>query len=253
MTLALSSVKRALQVLEAFDDDHPELGVTQISGQLGCHKSSISRILATLLVHGFVEKNSQTGKYRLGVKLIELGHRALRHFDLKEWARPFLEDLAERTGEIVHLSILDKNEIVYLDKIGREQLLTVSTRVGGRHPAHSSAMGKVLLSGLSEERLSETLALAPLGRFTANTITEVPRLIKELDKVRRQGFAIDNEESFAGIRCVAAPVKNPRGEVIAAISTTVPKQRMGRERMRELIPLVTGCAQKISERVKAIG
>jgi len=248
----LSSVKKTLRVLEAFSDDQTELGVTQIAELLKSHKSSISRILMTLLAEGFVEKNMQTNKYRLGLKMVELGYRALKRFDLKELATPFLEELANKTNEIIHLAVLDKNEIIYIDKRGKEQVLTVATRIGGRHPAYCSAMGKVLLAGLSHERLNEVLAMGPLRRFTPTTITQVPILRKELERVRKQGFAIDNEESFPGIQCVAAPIRNNQGEAVAAISATVPKLRMGKQRTKELIQLVTRCAQKISERMKSV-
>jgi DNA-binding IclR family transcriptional regulator len=113
-------------------------------------------------------------------------------------------------------------------------------------------MGKVLLAGLSQERLNEVLAMKPLRRFTPTTITQVPILRKELERVRRQGFAIYNEESFPGIQCVAAPITNNQREVVAAISATVPKLRMGKQRTKELIQLVTRCAQKISERMKSV-
>ncbi len=246
----LSSVKKAFKVLEAFTDERTELGVTQISELLKSHKSSISRVLMTLMAEGFVDKNPLTKKYRLGTKLMELGHCALSRFDLKEYAGPYLETLAKKTNEIIHLSILDKNEIVYIDKKGEGQVLTVATRIGGRNPAYACGMGKVLLSGLSSEELMKVLSLTPLKPFTVTTIVKIPQLLKELERVRKQGFALDNEESFPGIKCVAAPIKDRRGNVIAAMSATVPKQRMDKERTKELTQLVTECAQQISEQVK---
>ena len=252
MTAPLSSVKKALKVLEAFTEDRTELGVTQIADLLKSHKSSVSRILMTLMTEGFVEKSPLTNKYRLGMKLVDLGNRVLSRFDLKDYASPHLEALAQETNEIIHLSILDKNEILYIDKRGKEQVLTVATRIGGRHPAYCSAMGKVLLAGLPQDRLNEALAMGPLRRFTPTTITQVPILRKELERVRKQGFAIDNEESFPGIKCVAAPIRNSQGEAVAAISATVPKLRMGKQRTKELIQLVTMYAEKISERTKSV-
>lgn len=243
----LSSVKKALQVLQAFSEDQTEWGVTELSLSLKSHKSSISRILITLQAQGFVEKNPQTGKYCLGFKVIELGQRALSRFELKEWAGPYLEELAGKTKEIIHLSLLDQNEIVYLDKKGKEQALTVATRIGGRNPAYCSAMGKVLLAALPPAELDRVLSLGPLQCLTPSTITEIPSLKKELERVRKRGYAIDHEESFPGIRCVAAPIRNRRKEVIAAVSATVPKQRMGREKMAQIVQLVTRCAKEISE------
>jgi len=250
MTAPLSSVKKALKILEAFTEDRTELGVTQIAHLLKSHKSSVSRILMTLMAEGFVEKTSLKNKYRLGMKLVELGNRALSRFDLKEYASPHLEALAQKTNEIIHLSILDKHEILYIDKKGADQVLTVATRIGGRNPAHACGMGKVLLSGLSQEELMKILSTAPLKQFTLTTITEIPKLLKELEKIRRQGFAVDNEESFPGIKCVAAPITDGRGKVIAAMSTTVPTQRMEKERIKELAALVMECARQISDQIK---
>jgi IclR family KDG regulon transcriptional repressor len=252
--MILSSVKKAFQVLEIFTPDYPELGVTEISNKLKLDKSSISRILSTLTSAGFLEKNPFNRKYRLGWKLVDLGNRVVnRYNDVRDCASPFMEDLAQKIKEIVHLSILDKNEIVYLEKKGEGQPLTVATKVGGRNPAYSSAMGKVLLAGLSQKELSDVLAMGPLIRSTPNTITEIPKLKNELEKVRKQGYAIDNEESFIGIKCVAAPIKDTKGKVIAAISASVPTQRMGRERLKEIRAYVLETAYRISQQIKVMG
>jgi DNA-binding IclR family transcriptional regulator len=245
----LTSIKKALKVLETFSVDQPELGVTEISAIVKWSKGSISKILATLASEGFLEKNPKTKKYRLGLKLADLGSRVLGQHDVRDQASPFMEELAEKTDEIVHLSILDKDQIVYLEKKGRHQTLTVATRVGGRYPAHASAMGKVLLSGLPEKDLGNVLANTPLVKFTPNTITEKPKLLRELDQVREQGFAVDDEESFPGIRCVGAPIRDRNGRIVAAISVTAPAQRMGPQKVSEIAREVVETARLVSERV----
>jgi len=249
MAPPLSSIKRALQILQLFSPHQPELGVIETSKILRVHKSSISRIMGTLAAEGFLEKDPVSKRYRLGLKLADLGNRALGHYGLRDHARPYMETLGRSTGEIIHLSILDRNEIVYLEKQGEGQALTVSTRIGGRSPAHASAMGKVLLAGLSSKELKDVLSTGPLMRCTPSTITGIPRLLDELDRVRKQGFAIDDEESFSGIRCVAAPISNSHGKVIAALSVTVPKQRMGHQRLKEIRRQIIETAQSISRRV----
>ncbi|NIQ39244.1 MAG: helix-turn-helix domain-containing protein [Proteobacteria bacterium] len=249
----LSSVKKALRILEAFSLDQPELGVTEISRILKSHKSSVFRVLRTLVSTGFVEKNPQTNKYRLGLKLVELGNRILDHYDLRDHAGPFMEALAKKTKEIIHLSILDRNEIVYLDKRGEGQTLTVATKIGGRSPAHACAMGKVLLAGLSSEELSNVLALGPLAKLTPKTVTTIPKLLRELELVRSRGYAVDDEESFPGIRCVAAPLSDREGTTVAAISATVPKQRMGKKRMREMSQEIIETARLISRKIEGGG
>ena len=249
----LSSVRKGLQVLETFSEDQPELSLTEISKLLNSHKSSVFRILITLASEGFVEKNPVNNKYRLGLKFLDLANRVMGRYDVRDLAGPYMEQLARRIGEIIHLSILDRNEIVYLDKKGEGQFLTVATRVGGRNPAHASAMGKVLLSGLTQKELDDVVAIGPLVRFTPNTISEVPELLKELEKIRTQGFAIDNEETFPGIRCVAAPIYSRGGRIVAAISATVPTQRMGKQRMGGIRKQIIETAHLISERMTMTG
>jgi DNA-binding IclR family transcriptional regulator len=162
-----------------------------------------------------------------------------------------MEELARETGEVIHLAVLDGSDIVYLEKKGQGQILTVATRVGGRNPAYASSMGKILLADLSESELKKVLGRGRLKKLTANTITEMPRLLEELARIREQGFALDNEETFPGIRCVGAPIRDSGGKVIAAVSVTVPAQRMSDDRVRELWRMVTGTARMISGRVAA--
>ncbi len=164
-----------------------------------------------------------------------------------------MEALAKKTKEIIHLSILDRNEIVYLDKRGEGQTLTVATKIGGRSPAHACAMGKVLLAGLSSEELSNVLALGPLAKLTPKTVTTIPKLLRELELVRSRGYAVDDEESFPGIRCVAAPLSDREGTTVAAISATVPKQRMGKKRMREMSQEIIETARLISRKIEGGG
>ncbi len=251
MAPPLSSVEKALKILQTFTAETPELGLTEIARRLRSHKSSVFRILATLLSEGFVEKNPHTHKYRIGLKLIEIAQRSLDGFDWLAEASPFIEKLSREINEIVHLSILDQGEVVYLDKKGdgQGQGLTVSTRKGGRDPAHSCAMGKVLLAGLPPEERKRVLSSMPLVRRTPNTITDRATLERELEKVRKRGYAVDHEESFPGIQCVAAPIQNHQGKVIAAISATVPTPRMTKERMTEITRLVRETARSISERI----
>jgi IclR family acetate operon transcriptional repressor len=162
-----------------------------------------------------------------------------------------MEELARETEEVIHLAVLDGADIVYLEKKGQGQILTVATRVGGRNPAYASSMGKILLADLSEPELKAILGRGKLKKLTPNTIDEITKLIEELAVIREQGFALDNEETFPGIRCVGAPIRNARGRVIAAVSVTVPAQRMDDKRIRELWRLVTNTARMISERVVA--
>jgi DNA-binding IclR family transcriptional regulator len=247
----LSSVTRALELLDHFTAERPELSLAEISREVDAHKSSVFRMLTTLEAMGFVEKKVQSGKYRLGLKIFDLAGRFWGHHDIRQTAAPFMEELAQATGELIHLAVLDGLDVVYLEKKGQGQVLTVATRVGGRDPAYTSSMGKVLLSDLPGDKLKQILPRKKLKKLTPNTITEIPQLMKELAEIREQGFALDNEESFPGIRCVGAPIRNAAGKVIAAISVTVPAQRMDDRRAQRLCRQVTNTARMISERVAA--
>jgi DNA-binding IclR family transcriptional regulator len=247
----LSSVKKALELLDHFTAERPELSLAEISREVDAHKSSVFRVLTTLEAAGFLEKDPQSGKYRLGLKILDLAGRVWGRHDIRQIATPYMEELARETGEVIHLAVLDGADIVYLEKKGQGQILTVATRVGGRNPAYASSMGKILLADLSESELKAVLGRGKLQKLTPNTITEMPRLTEELNRIREQGFALDNEETFPGIRCVGAPIRDAGGKVIAAVSVTVPAQRMNDERVRELWRLVTGTARMISERVAA--
>ncbi len=246
MPQLLSSVIKALEVLDFFTVEKPELSLAEISKHMGTHKSSVYRILRTLEAVDFLRWNSERGKYRLSPKLLELASRVLAQYDLLEVAGPSMGDLAARTGEIIHLSILDGYEIVYLEKKGAGQVLTVATRVGGRYPAYGSAMGKVLMAFLPEQQLQRILGETELEALTPSTITDKVQLRRELDKIRGQGYAFDDEEAFPGIRCIAAPIREPSGKVVAAISATVPAQRLPTERSPELIEMITETASRIS-------
>ena len=247
----LSSVKKALELLDHFTVERPELSLAEISREVDAHKSSVFRVLTTLKASGFLEKDSLSGKYRLGLKILDLAGRVRGCHDIRQIAAPFMEELARQTEEVIHLAVLDGADIVYLEKKGQGQILTVATRVGGRNPAYASSMGKILLADLSESELKGILGQGKLKKLTPNTIDEIPKLIKELASIRKQGFALDNEETFPGIRCVGAPIRDARGRVIAAVSATVPAQRMDDKRIRELWRLVTNTARMISERVVA--
>jgi DNA-binding IclR family transcriptional regulator len=247
----LSSLSRALDLLEAFGPEEQELSLGELARRVGAHKSSAYRLLSTLAARGYVQRSPGGRGYRLGWKPLELAGRL--RYGLRELAAPFLGELAEKSGEIVHLSVLDGRQIVYLDKHGRSQPLTVSTRLGGRCPAHASAMGKVLLAGLSSAELGRLLGGRRLERFTPTTITDLRRLERELEGVRRQGFALDNEETFPGVRCVAAPLRDREGRVLAAASLTVPSQRMGPRRQAQLKNWLLETSGRISARIRAGG
>jgi DNA-binding IclR family transcriptional regulator len=251
----LSSVVKTLRVLEAFSTERQELSTSELSRLLGMDKSSVSRIVVTLQHQGYLNRNGLNGRYRLGAKLIDLGNQVLQRYDrldLGETAAPYLRELSNRIREVVHLGILDRAEVVTLKKMDGGQIVTVDTKVGGRYPAHACALGKVLLAGLSQDERVDILDGTTLTRRTPNTIVELPALMDELVKVRRKGYADEDEESFLGICCVAAPIKGPDGTVLAALSATIPKQRGDQKRMHEIRRHLVEAGRRISEQIYGV-
>ena len=245
----IKSVERAIALLKAFDIDKPELGVTELSRVLGLHKSTVSRILATLERGGLVEQNPETGKYRLGVALIGLGALVVAHADVREIARPLLRRLAEETQETVNLAVLDGDEVINIEQMlpDKRQVKNIGW-VGRRTPLHCVSTGKVLLAYLPEEEIERILAKG-LSRRTDKTITDPGRLRKELVKIRQQGYATGLEELEEGLNAVAAPVRNHDGKVIAAVSVSGPSYRVSLENIPKLAKLTIRTAEEISRRL----
>ena len=248
----LSSVVKTLRVLETFSAERQELSTIELSRFLGMDKSSVSRIVVTLQHHGYLNKNALNGKYRLGAKFIDLGNQVLNRYDdldIGEIAAPFLRRLSDTVKEVVHLGILDNQDVVTLKKMNGGQIVTVDTKVGGRYPAYACALGKVLLAGLSDEKRRQVLGSKPLVPRTPNTIVELACLLEEIDSVGKLGYAFEYEESFLGICCVAAPIKSSSGDVLAALSVTIPKQRSDERRMLEIRRHATDIGGRISRQI----
>jgi IclR family transcriptional regulator, KDG regulon repressor len=239
------AVERALQILKSFDDKHPERGVSEIAESVGLHKATTHRILATLLNFGFVERTMDGLKYRLGVQLVDLGFKVSRRMDLRREAMPFITKLALQINEAVDLSIWNQSTVLYIEMIQSQHALTVSATPGQRLPAYCTASGKVFLSHLSEEELNQSLAI-PLHPSTKNTITSINALKSELAQVRKQGYALDNEEYEYGVRAVAAPVLNLQNQVIGSVSVPGPANRLTEEHIQEIIPQLLATTMEIS-------
>jgi len=251
----IQALDRALQVLLLFQQEKRELGVTEIAAKLGYYKSTVYRVLSTLERRGFVQQNELTGKYWLGFRLYALGMLANQYMGLRDLARPWLRELGERYQETVHLAVLNDNkengpEIIVIDKIETKHRLSLTPPVGSSSPAHCSGVGKVLLAYADPSWLCRVLGQAPLTKFTENTITDPGELEQELARIRRAGYALDNEEIEVGLRCVAAPIFAPSGTVVAAISVSGPTSRMTDERLPELIASVMETARAISDRLE---
>jgi IclR family KDG regulon transcriptional repressor len=230
------AIERASSILDLLGKNPQGISVKDLSVQGGLPKGTTHRLLSSLAYFGYVRQDAKTRNYSLGFKLVELGNQLLNQLDLRTEAKPLLVDLAKRTQETVHLVILDKNEVLYIDKVessDNPSALRMASRVGSRTPAHSCAVGKVLLAHFSEEELDEFIKNTGLPKMTENTISDPIRLKEHLELVRSQGYVVDDEENEKGIRCVAAPIRNEVGMVIAATSISSPAIRITRKRIQE--------------------
>jgi DNA-binding IclR family transcriptional regulator len=245
-------LEKTLKILNLFDERGKELTISEINHILGFNKTSTFRILKNLEDADFVEKDPDSQKYKLGVKLYYLGSLAEPHTKLLRITKPFLRQLNRDCDETVHLAILHQGEALYLDKMEGRKVIQVISGIGTKLPSHCSGVGKILLAGLPQEAICRIVEEKGLPAFTDNTITDLEHLKAELAKVNARGYAIDNEEIEEGLKCVAAPVHDSVKRVVAAISISAPKERFDKE-VSGFILKVTHTARKISDRVHQQG
>jgi len=206
------------------------------------------RIASTLEGAGYLRRDPETKRYRPSIKVLQLGFSALRSMDIRQSARPYLERLSKETGETVSLAVLDGLEIVYVDRIRNRQIVGVVLGMGSRLPAHCTSMGKAMLAYLPEDQLKTRLNGAVLAACTGNTIVEIDSLAADLAKVRRKGYAINNQELAVGLRAVAAPIWGEHGQVVAAINISGSTETISRSRLKqELVPLLSTTSGEISQ------
>jgi IclR family transcriptional regulator, KDG regulon repressor len=242
----VAAVARALGILENVDGGVRGTGITELSRRLGLGKSTVHRLCATLEHHGYLVRDPGTGRYRLSLRVFQIGSHALDALDLPARAMPALETLGAATEETVHLAVVDGAEVIFIGKVESPRPLRLYSQVGRRCPAHCTAVGKVLLAYAGSEQRA-LVAARPLKRYTPKTITSAPALDRELEEVRRRGYATDEEEFEEGIRCIAAPVRDYRGRVVAALSVSVPAGRLPRARTASLVEQVLDTARRVSD------
>lgn len=203
-----------------------EATVTEVARVLSVDRSTSSRLLATLEARGFVEQDPDTQRYRLGAKLTLLSNVALRSRKLGALGHEAVRSLADSSGEGAHLAILTGADAVFIDHVDGRERLTISTSIGEHDPTYCTAIGRALLSGLSEDAIRKLLADVEMRRFTLKTVTTIDRVIESVRLVREQGYAFDDEERHAGVQCAAAPVFDHSGGVVAAIGISGPTARI---------------------------
>lgn len=226
------SVSHALDILESFTRAESDLGVTELSRRLDLHKNNVFRLLATLEHRGYVEQNKETGSYRLGPKTLQIGCTFIAQRECRRQARPFLEQLAERTRETAVIAVLRGDKVVFMDSVEPERTVRVVSRVGAMLPAHCTATGKAQLAFLPHEEIERLYANGDLGGPTGRCVRSRKELTEELTTVAERGWAQENEESDHDVRGFAVPVRDFSRTVIAAIGVIAPATRLDLEQAR---------------------
>jgi DNA-binding IclR family transcriptional regulator len=243
---SVQSVDRALTILEMLAREG-EAGVTDIASELGVHKSTAFRLLATLEAHRLVEQDGDRGRYRLGVGNLRLAGATTARLDLVTEARPVCRQLATDTGETVNITVRSETSALYLDQVAGSSALQSHNWVGQHIPLHATSNGKVLISELTEAELK--MAVRELPRLTDKTVTRRSELKTQLDHIRETGYAVAVDELEVGLTAAAAPIRNAHGDIVASMSISGPTFRLNHERLERDVPLLTAAATEVSHRL----
>ncbi|WP_445614082.1 IclR family transcriptional regulator [Geobacillus sp. YF-1] len=243
----LSSVKNALRILRSFSLDEPEKKVTELASSLGLSKSTVSRLLHTLASEGFVTKDPETQKYRLGLTILQLNTVLTSHLEINREAQPILEQLVDDLRETAHLAMLDDQSVIYIHRVESRQPVQALSHIGRRNPLHCTSSGKVLLAHQKDEDI-EAYIEQGLTQFTLNTMTDPHVLREALYAIRRQGYAVSIEELREGVASIAAPIRDYTGKVSYALSVIGPIHRF-HPYDPTVIAKVKRAASEISEKI----
>ncbi|HEY0772716.1 MAG TPA: IclR family transcriptional regulator [Nocardioidaceae bacterium] len=240
----VQSLERGLSVITAFGPDSPQMTLSDVARAAGLTRAAARRFLLTLVDLGYVRTDGKL--FELTPRVLDLGYAYLSSISLPGVAEPHLEHLVAETHESSSMSVLDGRDIVYVARVPTSRIMTVAINVGTRFPAYATSMGRVLLAGLPEDKLEEYLAGVHLDQLTERTVTSAEDLRAVLDEVRREGYALVDQELEAGLRSLAAPVRDKRGRVIAAVNISSHVSRLSREKAtREFLPLLLEAAERI--------
>ncbi|WP_046176295.1 IclR family transcriptional regulator [Domibacillus indicus] len=243
----VQSLERALTLLNIMSDYPDGIQISRLAEQAGLSKSTIHRLLSTLINMKYVTQDKKTEKYLLGYQILYLSRNMTTNSGIISAARPLLEKLCEDINETIHLCIEDNGEVVYIDKIESNQTIRMYSRVGSRNPMYCTGVGKVLLSGMLEKEYEQAVSSIEFVRRTAKTIGSLEELNEEIAIVKKQGYALDNIENEEGIRCIAAPIRDFQGNIVASFSVSGPVHRITMERVNdELVRKVRETSNEIS-------
>jgi DNA-binding IclR family transcriptional regulator len=251
MTRTVPAVVRAMDILELFLDADAELTPRDFAGRLGLPRTTVFELLNTLVSRGYLARtDDDTPRYRLGVRVFQLGSAYSERLDMAREGRSVAEQVAGLCDETVHVAVLDGSDVVYIAKVDSTRSVRMVSAVGRRLPAHCSAVGKMLLAGLSSDAVRARLPQdRPLPALTPHTLTSLRRLERELERIRVEGVAFEHGESNEDVSCVSAPVYDHGGSMVAAMSISVPSSRWSHKSDMEWVQLVTEGAAQLSRRL----
>lgn len=245
----VTALSRGISILEAFDEVNPELGITQIAQKVGLSKTTVFRLVQTLVALRYLVLSSENNKYCLGPRVLSLGFTVLQTMDLKTIAAPHLQALSDQCSETVNMAVMDGDELVYIERIKTRQIVNINLHIGSRLPLYNTAMGRALLSHQPESWIKDYIKRMKKNS-EANSFLGLrgEKLIKLLETVRAEHYAINNEDLVKGLRSTATPIWNGEGKICAAINIAVPSARVTVRELKAIyVPQILRTAQTISE------
>ena len=242
---SVAAVNKVFAILQALGENN-QIGISELSQRLVMSKSTVHRFLQTLKALGYVAQEEDTDRYRLTIKLFELGAKSLQSVDLVREADVQMRHISRLTREAVHLGAFDENSIVYIHKIDADYDLRMQSRIGRRNPLYSTAIGKVLLAWMEPEEARHVLSTIEFRKSTQKTLGSADAVLSILPRVREQGYGEDNEEQEDGLQCIAVPVFDRFGHVIAGLSVSFPSMRCGADTKAHYVTLLKEAGRAIS-------
>lgn len=244
----VKSLYKALKILECFTEQEPELGITEISNELGLYKSNVHNIVTTFEKAGYIEKNLDNDKYRLGLKILELAHVMSSNISFRSAVLPYMQNIADQANEIVYFGIPNEGQVIYLDSAYPRNAIPSRSMLGRKAPMYCTAIGKAMLAYFHEDEILNILS-SDAQQFTPNTIVTPEGLLQEMEKTRERGYSIDNMEHEHGIKCVGIALHNRRGQLIAGLSISGPSLRLTEDKIQDFAKLLKENANLIKERL----
>ena len=248
---SVQSVERTLDLMEALANAQGEISITNLAQRTGLHVSTVHRLLATLVHRGYVRQNRETARYYLGAKLALLGEGAPRYTELRLQSQSALAALTDLIDETTNLVVLEDTAAVYIDQVQCKQVVRLFTAIGNRVPLQCTAAGKVLLAWLPAEQRERIVDRLEFRSYTPRSIASRSALAAAIEQVRKNGYALDEEEYQAGVRCIAVPIVTADGHAVASISVSAPAHRLPRARALEIFPAMRRAAMAIASGLAA--